>query len=163
MLVCVYCLGDLCEQESPTVLLIARYWESHPPHSRSLRQVHLHERWRHVRTRCLAWWLLHSFGWTKGLTLLLLRSLSWVFIGKLNDRCEFQVYLSWPVPNCQDGCPQSWIKDGYCDKACNNSECEWDGGDCSGANGANQGWMGQWGHDNNENCEFKSISFFRFI
>lgn len=43
-----------------------------------------------------------------------------------------QVYLTWPVPNCAEGCPGSWIKDGYCDKACNNSACDWDGGDCSG-------------------------------
>ncbi|KAF7701832.1 N-acetylglucosamine-1-phosphotransferase subunits alpha/beta [Silurus meridionalis] len=41
-----------------------------------------------------------------------------------------KVYLTWPVPNCADGCPGSWIKDGYCDKTCNNSACEWDGGDC---------------------------------
>ena len=44
-----------------------------------------------------------------------------------------KVYLTWPVPNCQDGCPASWIKDGYCDRACNNSDCEWDGGDCNGS------------------------------
>ncbi|XP_077995035.1 N-acetylglucosamine-1-phosphotransferase subunits alpha/beta-like [Glandiceps talaboti] len=43
-----------------------------------------------------------------------------------------KVYLTWPVPNCNEGCPSSWIKDGYCDKACNISECEWDGGDCQG-------------------------------
>uniref|UniRef100_A0A4W3I847 N-acetylglucosamine-1-phosphotransferase subunits alpha/beta n=1 Tax=Callorhinchus milii TaxID=7868 RepID=A0A4W3I847_CALMI len=43
-----------------------------------------------------------------------------------------KVYLTWPVPNCADGCPGSWIKDGYCDKACNNSACDWDGGDCLG-------------------------------
>ncbi|XP_030845190.1 N-acetylglucosamine-1-phosphotransferase subunits alpha/beta isoform X1 [Strongylocentrotus purpuratus] len=43
-----------------------------------------------------------------------------------------KVYLTWPVPNCAEGCPSSWIKDNYCDKACNNSECEWDGGDCTG-------------------------------
>jgi len=42
------------------------------------------------------------------------------------------VYLTWPVPNCAEGCPGSWIKDGYCDKACNNSACDWDGGDCIG-------------------------------
>jgi len=41
-----------------------------------------------------------------------------------------KVYLTWPVPNCNDGCPASWISDGYCDRACNNSQCEWDGGDC---------------------------------
>ncbi|XP_040840247.1 N-acetylglucosamine-1-phosphotransferase subunits alpha/beta isoform X1 [Ochotona curzoniae] len=45
-----------------------------------------------------------------------------------------KVYLTWPVPNCAEGCPGSWIKDGYCDKACNNSACDWDGGDCSGNN-----------------------------
>ncbi|XP_073476428.1 N-acetylglucosamine-1-phosphotransferase subunits alpha/beta [Aquarana catesbeiana] len=43
-----------------------------------------------------------------------------------------KVYLTWPVPNCAEGCPGSWIKDGYCDKACNNSACDWDGGDCLG-------------------------------
>ncbi|XP_068416690.1 N-acetylglucosamine-1-phosphotransferase subunits alpha/beta isoform X2 [Eschrichtius robustus] len=47
-----------------------------------------------------------------------------------------KVYLTWPVPNCAEGCPGSWIKDGYCDKACNNSACDWDGGDCSGNSGA---------------------------
>uniref|UniRef100_A0A671KCM7 N-acetylglucosamine-1-phosphotransferase subunits alpha/beta n=1 Tax=Sinocyclocheilus anshuiensis TaxID=1608454 RepID=A0A671KCM7_9TELE len=47
-----------------------------------------------------------------------------------------KVYLTWPVPNCAEGCPGSWIKDGYCDKACNNSACDWDGGDCQGVGGA---------------------------
>ncbi|XP_050410392.1 N-acetylglucosamine-1-phosphotransferase subunits alpha/beta isoform X1 [Patella vulgata] len=49
-----------------------------------------------------------------------------------------KVYLTWPVPNCNDGCPSNWIKDGYCDKACNNSECDWDAGDCEGKTGAVQ-------------------------
>ncbi|XP_051976330.1 N-acetylglucosamine-1-phosphotransferase subunits alpha/beta-like [Xyrauchen texanus] len=49
-----------------------------------------------------------------------------------------KVYLTWPVPNCADGCPGSWIKDGYCDKACNNSACDWDGGDCQGAAGSSR-------------------------
>ncbi|NXS26582.1 GNPTA phosphotransferase, partial [Pomatostomus ruficeps] len=49
-----------------------------------------------------------------------------------------QVYLTWPVPNCAEGCPGSWIKDGYCDKACNNSACDWDGGDCIGNSGGNR-------------------------
>ncbi|KAH6935601.1 hypothetical protein HPB50_007012 [Hyalomma asiaticum] len=43
------------------------------------------------------------------------------------------VRLAWPVPDCALGCPTSWVKDGYCDKPCNNSKCEWDGGDCLGA------------------------------
>ncbi|KAG7496557.1 N-acetylglucosamine-1-phosphotransferase subunits alpha/beta [Solea senegalensis] len=45
-----------------------------------------------------------------------------------------KVYLTWPVPNCAEGCPGSWIKDGYCDKTCNNSACDWDGGDCVAGN-----------------------------
>ncbi|KAM9495596.1 N-acetylglucosamine-1-phosphotransferase subunits alpha/beta [Clarias gariepinus] len=49
-----------------------------------------------------------------------------------------KVYLTWPVPNCAEGCPGSWIKDGYCDKACNNSACDWDGGDCLGGAGTNR-------------------------
>lgn len=64
-----------------------------------------------------------------------------------------KVYLTWPVPNCQDGCPTTWIKDGYCDKACNNSDCEWDGGDCTGdhvnqaAHWQGGGWQGDTGAD----------------
>ncbi|KAM4676644.1 N-acetylglucosamine-1-phosphotransferase subunits alpha/beta [Discoglossus pictus] len=49
-----------------------------------------------------------------------------------------KVYLTWPVPNCAEGCPGSWIKDGYCDKACNNSACDWDGGDCLGNSGGSR-------------------------
>ncbi|KAK3558254.1 hypothetical protein QTP86_013948 [Hemibagrus guttatus] len=49
-----------------------------------------------------------------------------------------KVYLTWPVPNCAEGCPGSWIKDGYCDKACNNSACDWDGGDCLRGAGNNR-------------------------
>ncbi|XP_022527419.2 N-acetylglucosamine-1-phosphotransferase subunits alpha/beta [Astyanax mexicanus] len=49
-----------------------------------------------------------------------------------------KVYLTWPVPNCAEGCPGSWIKDGYCDKACNNSACDWDGGDCLGTAGGSR-------------------------
>ncbi|XP_004623974.1 N-acetylglucosamine-1-phosphotransferase subunits alpha/beta [Octodon degus] len=49
-----------------------------------------------------------------------------------------KVYLTWPVPNCAEGCPGSWIKDGYCDKACNNSACDWDGGDCAGSSGGSR-------------------------
>ncbi|KAG7246090.1 hypothetical protein CRUP_030852, partial [Coryphaenoides rupestris] len=58
----------------------------------------------------------------------------------LNDDVMFgkDVYLTWPVPNCAEGCPGSWIKDGYCDKACNNSACDWDGGDCLGTGSNNR-------------------------
>jgi len=43
-----------------------------------------------------------------------------------------KVYLSWPVPNCVEGCPSAWLGDGYCDRACNVSACNFDNGDCSG-------------------------------
>eukprot|EP00662_Eupelagonemidae_sp_cell21_P042208 gene42208-20399_t len=42
-----------------------------------------------------------------------------------------RIYLSWPVPNCADGCIATWLGDKYCDKACNVSDCEWDAGDCT--------------------------------
>ena len=42
-----------------------------------------------------------------------------------------KVYLSWNVPNCAVGCPDGWIADGYCDAACCNAACQWDGGDCA--------------------------------
>lgn len=51
-----------------------------------------------------------------------------------------KVYLSWPVPYCAEGCPPNWITDRYCDQACNNSMCDWDGGDCVGA--TRYGWTG---------------------
>ena len=59
-----------------------------------------------------------------------------------------KIYLTWPVPNCNEGCPATWINDKYCDKACNVSECDWDGGDCLGPQGKQkwqfgQGWHGQ--------------------
>ncbi|XP_074660402.1 N-acetylglucosamine-1-phosphotransferase subunits alpha/beta-like [Tubulanus polymorphus] len=53
-----------------------------------------------------------------------------------------KVYLTWPVPNCHDGCPANWIRDGYCDKSCNTSDCDWDGGDCLG-NKPGTGLIGQ--------------------
>lgn len=44
-----------------------------------------------------------------------------------------KVFLSWDVPDCAPGCGANWIGDGYCDTACNNTACDWDGGDCIGA------------------------------
>lgn len=52
------------------------------------------------------------------------------------------VFEAWPVPNCVEGCPSNWISDSYCDQACNNAECDWDGGDCIGKNSGS-------GHDRN--------------
>ena len=35
------------------------------------------------------------------------------------------------VPSCVEGCPASWINDGFCDATCNNPQCNFDGGDCT--------------------------------
>ena len=51
-----------------------------------------------------------------------------------------KIYLSWAVPNCNEGCPASWINDKYCDKACNVSACDYDGGDCIGKNAKKGSW-----------------------
>eukprot|EP01090_Pellita_catalonica_P003392 TRINITY_DN1305_c0_g1_i1.p1 TRINITY_DN1305_c0_g1~~TRINITY_DN1305_c0_g1_i1.p1 ORF type:complete len:1052 (-),score=178.20 TRINITY_DN1305_c0_g1_i1:110-3265(-) len=45
----------------------------------------------------------------------------------------YNIFLAWPVPDCAPGCASSWISDGYCDQACNVSECNWDGIDCINA------------------------------
>lgn len=70
-----------------------------------------------------------------------------------------KVYLAWPVPNCNDGCPSSWIGDGYCDIACNTTykiaqktslhvcrECDFDGGDCRNYTGPGGGGGANWWH-----------------
>lgn len=44
--------------------------------------------------------------------------------------------LTLPLKNimvnadCAWACPDGWPGDGYCDAACNNAACNWDGGDC---------------------------------
>ena len=47
-----------------------------------------------------------------------------------------KIFQAWAVPNCHEGCPSSWLSDKYCDKACNYTECEWDGGDCINMKGS---------------------------
>ena len=41
-----------------------------------------------------------------------------------------KIFFAWPVPNCAPGCPTNWLGDGFCDQACNVSECDYDNGDC---------------------------------
>lgn len=41
-----------------------------------------------------------------------------------------KLHLSWEVPKCAPGCSDNWIGDGYCDKACNVSSCNFDFPDC---------------------------------
>ena len=45
-----------------------------------------------------------------------------------------KIFLSWGIPPCAAGCQGSWLGDGYCDAACNVSECAFDNGDCLGPN-----------------------------
>ena len=52
----------------------------------------------------------------------------------------FRIHLAWTLPGCNTACPNTWIRDGYCDKACNTSECEWDGGDCEASAAATAGY-----------------------
>lgn len=69
-----------------------------------------------------------------------------------------KIYEAWPVPNCVDACPSNWINDKYCDQACNNAECEWDGGDCTeknkaaGSDASNANW-GSSSHSGAETCK----------
>lgn len=51
-----------------------------------------------------------------------------------SEHTGHKIRLSWPLPDCNAGCPSTWVKDGYCDKACNVSQCLFDGGDCLGVN-----------------------------
>ena len=44
-----------------------------------------------------------------------------------------KLILAWDVPKCAKGCVDTWIGDGYCDKACNVSECNFDFPDCVNA------------------------------
>jgi UDP-N-acetylglucosamine-lysosomal-enzyme len=60
-----------------------------------------------------------------------------VFLGSKTHPDDFvsllgipKFYLSWEVPKCASGCSDSWIGDGYCDKACNVSACDFDFPDC---------------------------------
>eukprot|EP01034_Spumella_vulgaris_P024664 gene24664-31033_t len=45
--------------------------------------------------------------------------------------------MSWDVPKCAPGCSDSWIGDGYCDKACNVASCNFDFPDCVNGTGTN--------------------------
>lgn len=65
-----------------------------------------------------------------------------------------KAYLAWPVPNCVEACPSNWVGDKYCDQACNNIECEWDGGDClaKNAEAAAAGHDGGGGGGNNNDA-----------
>lgn len=46
-----------------------------------------------------------------------------------------RLIMSWDVPKCAPGCSDSWIGDGFCDKACNVAACNFDYPDC--VNGTN--------------------------
>lgn len=47
--------------------------------------------------------------------------------------------MAWEVPKCAPGCSDSWIGDGYCDRACNVSSCNFDYPDCINGSNVRQG------------------------
>jgi hypothetical protein len=57
-----------------------------------------------------------------------------------------RVYQAWDVPKCAPGCSDSWIGDGYCDKACNVSSCNFDFPDCVNGSSGNQRGRGGISH-----------------
>ncbi len=59
----------------------------------------------------------------------------------------FKFHLAWQLPGCAPKCPNAWIRDGYCDRACNNLECEFDGGDCNSTVNANLASVNNQGKD----------------
>lgn len=61
-----------------------------------------------------------------------------------------RVYFAWPAPDCAEGCGANWIGDGYCDVACNCTECGWDNGDCANATSATSGPSFGWPHAQND-------------
>ncbi|XP_065898347.1 N-acetylglucosamine-1-phosphotransferase subunits alpha/beta-like [Dysidea avara] len=52
----------------------------------------------------------------------------------------YKVYMAWSVPYCAEGCPPNWINDKYCDRACNNSMCDFDGEDCKNRTSTGSSW-----------------------
>lgn len=59
--------------------------------------------------------------------------------------------MAWAIPGCTPKCPNSWINDGYCDKACNNQLCDFDGGDCNNTSNSNN-------LNNNQGAEIQRIT-----
>lgn len=57
-----------------------------------------------------------------------------------------RVYFAWAAPDCAEGCGATWIGDGYCDVACNCSECGWDNGDCANSTASNGATNFGWPH-----------------
>jgi UDP-N-acetylglucosamine-lysosomal-enzyme len=61
----------------------------------------------------------------------------------------YNVYMSWDVPPCAQGCPDSWVGDKYCDAPCNCEECDWDGGDCGNATSSTTERHDSWSNSRN--------------
>ena len=62
---------------------------------------------------------------------------------KVNAGLSFCMIVCWnkhrisesEAQYCSSNCPDAWIGDGYCDGACYNYNCGWDGGDCPNGRG----------------------------
>ncbi|XP_059093508.1 N-acetylglucosamine-1-phosphotransferase subunits alpha/beta-like [Tigriopus californicus] len=76
----------------------------------------------------------------------------------VTDDKGFKIRFSWDLPDCNEGCPSTWINDGYCDFKCNVTECGFDGGDCigedikSGFGHPNGGHFGHWNGNDESAC-----------
>eukprot|EP00605_Chrysophyceae_sp_TOSAG23-4_P000023 GSChrysophyteH1.ASY1.ANO1.23.1 assembled CDS len=84
-----------------------------------------------------------------------------VFLGRPTSPEDFMTisgsqkfHLSWDVPKCSTGCSDSWIGDGFCDRACNVSACNFDFPDC--VNATKDGWHSSVNDDKNSRKEFCS-------
>ena len=62
-----------------------------------------------------------------------------------------KIYLSWDAPKCADGCSDSWLGDGMCDKACNVSSCFYDVTDCVNKTTYDRGGGSGSKHNKNKN------------
>jgi hypothetical protein len=49
-----------------------------------------------------------------------------------DDACDdkYDDAIDCDEEECADGCPNYWVGDGYCDDACDNSDCNHDADDC---------------------------------
>ena len=63
-------------------------------------------------------------------------------------------HFAWEVPKCAPGCAETWIGDGYCDRACNVSACNFDYPDCVNATSNSYSYVG--GHSEPQRGSFCS-------
>lgn len=53
--------------------------------------------------------------------------------GAVSRAVTGKVFLAWAAPKCAPACADTWLGNGFCDRACNVTDCDFDGGDCTNA------------------------------